>query len=101
MGHVPWRIRQRLCNGVSGREGGGSKRKHGVGLDEAQEIFDHVYVVDQRSDSPEQFRAIGWSRGRLCSVMFEVRRDATGEYYRLITAWIATRQEEQTYVENA
>jgi len=35
------------------------KRKHGVSLKEAQDIFDQVYVVDQKNDNPEQFRAIG------------------------------------------
>ena len=64
------------------------------------EIFDQVYLVDQKSDDPEQFCAIGWSRGRLCSVIFEIRRDANGEYHRLITAWKATRQEEQIYAES-
>ena len=52
------------------------KRKHGVSLEEAQEIFDQVYLVDQKSDDPKQFRAIGWSRGRLCSVIFEIRHDS-------------------------
>jgi uncharacterized DUF497 family protein len=28
-------------------------RKHGVSLEEAQEIFDQVYLVDQKSDDPE------------------------------------------------
>jgi uncharacterized DUF497 family protein len=36
------------------------KRKHGVSLREAEEIFDQAYLVDQKSDDPEQFRAIGW-----------------------------------------
>jgi uncharacterized protein len=71
------------------------KRKHGVSLKEAQEIFDQVYLVDQKSDDPEQFRAIGWSRSRLCSVIFEVRQDADGEYYHLVTAWKSTREEEK------
>ena len=35
------------------------KRKHGVSLKEAQQIFDQAYLVDQRNDDPEQFRAIG------------------------------------------
>ncbi len=77
-----------------------AKRKHGVSLEEAQEIFDQVYVVDQKSDNPEQFRAIGWCRGRLCSVIFEIRHDSEGEYHRLITAWKATREEEQSDAEN-
>jgi len=68
------------------------KRKHGVSLEEAQEIFDQVYLVDQKNDVPEQFRAIGWCGGRLCSVIFEIRHDAEGEYYRLVTAWKATKR---------
>jgi uncharacterized DUF497 family protein len=76
------------------------KRKHGVSLIEAQEIFDQVYLLDQRSDQPEQFRAIGWCRGRLCSVIFEIRHDSEGEYYHLVTAWKATQEEEQSYAQN-
>ena len=76
------------------------KQKHGVSLKEAQEIFDQVYLVDQRSDDPEQLRAIGWCRGRLCSVIFEVRHDSDGQYYHLITAWKATQEEERSYAEN-
>ena len=33
--------------------------KHAVSLQEAREIFDQVYIVDQKSDDPQQFRAIG------------------------------------------
>ena len=76
------------------------KRKHGVSLNEAREIFDQVYLVDQKTDDPEQFRAIGWCRGRLCSVIFEIRHDSEGECYHLVTAWKATQQEEQSYAEN-
>jgi len=76
------------------------KRKHGVSLTEAQGVFDQVYLVDQKNDDPRQFRAIGWCRGCLCSVVFEIRHDAVGEYYRLITAWKATKEEEQAYAEN-
>ena len=77
------------------------KRKHGVSLQQATEIFDQVYIVDRKRDDPEQFRAIGWSEGRLCSVIFEMRLDSEGEYYHLVTAWKATEQEEQSYAENA
>lgn len=76
------------------------KSKHGVSLEEAQEIFDQVHVIDQKRDDPEQFRAIGWCGGCLCSVIFEIRHDDNGEYYRLITAWKATREEEKSYAEN-
>lgn len=74
-------------------------RSHGVSLEEAQEIFDQVYIVDAKNDDPEQFRAIGWSRGRICSVIFEVRHDSVGEYYHLVTAWKATKQEVKAYAE--
>jgi hypothetical protein len=39
------------------------KRKHGVSPKEAQEIFDRAYLVDQKNDNPEQFRAIDWCSG--------------------------------------
>lgn len=76
------------------------RQKHGVSLKEAQEIFDQAYIVDQKNDDPEQFRAIGWSQGRLCSVIFEIRNDSGGEYYHLVTAWKATQEEQQSYAEN-
>lgn len=47
------------------------KRKHGISLKEAQQIFEQTYIVDQRSDEPEQLRAIGWCGGRLCSVILK------------------------------
>ncbi|HJT89686.1 MAG TPA: BrnT family toxin [Bryobacteraceae bacterium] len=76
------------------------KQKRGISLMEARRIFDQAYLLDQRTDNPEQFRAIGWCRGRLCSVVFEIRRDPEGEYYHLITAWKANREEQQAYAEN-
>ena len=76
------------------------KRKHGVSLKEAQDVFDQAYLVDQKSDDPEQFRAIRWCRGRRCSVIFEIRHDSGGEFYHLVTAWKATSEEEQSYAEN-
>ena len=35
--------------------------------------------VDSRLDDPEQFRAIGWVRGKLFSVIYEVREDGEVE----------------------
>lgn len=75
--------------------------KRGIGFEEAQEIFSHPYYLDCRSDFPEQYRAIGWASGRLYSVIFEVREDAQGEYWRLVTLWKATRQEQRLYEENS
>jgi len=76
------------------------RRKHGVSLEEAQEIFDQAYLVDQKNDDPKQYRAIGWCGGHLCAVIFELRHDSEGEYCHLVTAWKATQQEEKSYAEN-
>ena len=57
-----------------------SNPKRGIGFEEAQEIFARPYYQDQRSDDPEQYRAIGWWKGHLYTVIFEIREDGFGEY---------------------
>ena len=74
--------------------------QRGIGFEEAQEIFSHPYYLDQRSDMPEQYRAIGWVGDRLFTGIFEVREDAEGEYYDLVTLWRATAQEQELYEEH-
>ncbi len=61
----------------------------GIGFEEAQEVFFHPYYADQRSDLPVQHRAIG-----------EIREDAEGEFYHLVTLWKATREERKLYEEH-
>jgi len=34
--------------------------KRGIGFEQAQDVFSHPYYLDERSDLPEQYRAIGW-----------------------------------------
>ncbi|MBU1171192.1 MAG: BrnT family toxin [Proteobacteria bacterium] len=68
---------------------------------EVQEIWLHPHYVDCRSDDPEQFRAIGWVKGTLYSVIFEVREDKEGEYYHIVTLWKSTKQELKLYEENS
>jgi len=75
--------------------------KRGVGFEEAQKVFSHPYYLDQRSDLPEQYRAIGWVGEQLYTVIFEVRQDEEGEYYHLVTLWKATKQEQQVYGEHS
>jgi uncharacterized DUF497 family protein len=75
--------------------------KRGIGFQEAQEIFSHPYYLDERSDLPEQYRAIGWVGERLYTVIFEVRADDEGEYFHLVTLWKATKEEEELYEEHA
>jgi len=74
--------------------------RRGIGFEEAQEIFSHPFYLDQRLDIPEQQRAIGWVGTRLYTLIFEVREDADGEYYHLVTLWKATKQEQQLYEEH-
>jgi uncharacterized DUF497 family protein len=75
--------------------------RRGIGFEEAQEIFSRPYYQDQRSDVPEQYRAIGWVGDNLFSLIFEVREDEEGEYYHLVTLWKATREEKKLYAENS
>ena len=73
----------------------------GIGFEEAQEIFSHPYYLDRRLNPPEQFRAIGWVRDRLYTLIFEMREDKLGEFYHLVTLWKATREEQQLYEKNS
>lgn len=75
--------------------------RRAIGFEEAREIFTHPYYLDQMMDVPEQYRAIGWVGDRLYSLIFEIRADAEGEYYHLVTLWRATRYEEELYEENS
>ncbi len=75
--------------------------KRGIGFEEAREIFSHPYYLDQRSDLPKQYRAIGWVGEKRYALIFEVRADNDGEYYHLVTLRRATRQEQQLYEEHS
>jgi uncharacterized DUF497 family protein len=77
-----------------------ANRKRGIGFEEAQGIFTRPYYQDQRSDLPEQYRAIGWVGDKLYSLIFEIREDAEGEFYHLVTLWKSTREEQALYEEN-
>ncbi len=75
--------------------------KRGIGFEEAQELFDRPYWLDRRSDVPEQYRAIGWVKGQLYSVIFEFRKDEEGELIHLVTLWKSTKEESRLYEENS
>jgi uncharacterized DUF497 family protein len=74
--------------------------KRAIGFEEAKEIFRHAFYLDQRVDRPDQYRAIGWVKGRLYSLILEIRNDKDGEYYHLVTLWKSTRAEQKLYEEN-
>ena len=75
--------------------------RRGIGFEEAQELFSRPYWLDQRSDVPEQYLAIGWVGDRLYSVIFEVREDTEGEIVHLVTLWRSTKEEIRLYEENS
>ena len=76
-----------------------SNPRRGIGFEEAREVFSHPYYLDQRSDLPEQYRAIGWAGGELYNVIFKVREDKEGECYHLVTLWKSTGEEHELYEE--
>ncbi len=75
--------------------------RRGIGFEEAKAMFERPYWLDQRSDGPEQYRAIGWVGDRLYSVIFEVREDEEGEVLHLVTLWKSTKEEVRLYEENS
>ena len=75
--------------------------KRGIGFEEAQQLFSQPYWLDQRSDIPEQYLAIGWVGDRLYSVIFEFREDDQGEILHLVTLWKSTKEEIRLYEENS
>jgi uncharacterized DUF497 family protein len=75
--------------------------KRGIGFEEAMDLVSYPYYQDNRSDLPEQHRAIGWVGERLYTVIFEVRKDEEGDFYHLVTLWKATREERTLYEKNS
>ena len=74
------------------------KRK--IGFNEVQDVFQKPYYEDSRNDDPEQYRAIGWVKETLYSVIFEIKYDDDGEYYWLVTLWKSTAKEKELYEKN-
>lgn len=74
--------------------------RRNLSLAEAKEIWRHDHYVDLRSDDSVQFRAIGWTKGKIYTVIYEVREDELGEYYHLVTLWKSTKQGVILYEKN-
>ena len=75
--------------------------RRAIGFEEATEVFFTPHYVDQRADWPGQYRAIGWAKGKLYTVIFEVREDRVGEYYHLVTLWKSTQEERWLYEQSS
>jgi len=71
-----------------------------IGFEEARELFDRVFIEDQHIAYPHQWRATGWVRGELYTIVYEERIDKDGEYCHLVTLWKATKKERLIYEEN-
>jgi uncharacterized DUF497 family protein len=63
------------------------------------DLFYLPYLEDQRSDDPEQYRIIGFAKGRLLTFIIEYREDELGEFVWVITAWNSTAAEKQAYAQ--
>jgi uncharacterized DUF497 family protein len=72
-------------------------RARGIGFEEVRKLWESPYYLDQRSEAPEQWRAIGWVEDRLYTVIYEERMDQDGEYLHLVTLWKSTREERNLY----
>jgi uncharacterized DUF497 family protein len=75
--------------------------RRGIGFEEVRQLWEKPYYLDQRSEDPEQWRAIGWVGTRLFSVIYEERSDKSGEYLHLITLWQSTKEERRLYEKNS
>jgi uncharacterized DUF497 family protein len=75
--------------------------RRGIGFEEVRELFSRPYWLDQRSDVPEQYLAVGWVGERLYSVIFEFREDEEGKILHLVTLWNSTKEEIRLYEENS
>jgi uncharacterized DUF497 family protein len=76
-------------------------RARGIGFEEVQKIWENSYYLDQRSEMPEQWRAIGWVGERLYTVIYEERTDRNGEYLHLVTLWKSTKEERKLYEDHS
>jgi uncharacterized DUF497 family protein len=63
------------------------------------DLFYLPYLEDQRSDDPEQYRIIGFAKGKLLTFIIEYREDTLGEFVWVVTAWHSTAAEKQAYAQ--
>jgi uncharacterized DUF497 family protein len=81
------------------KKGNTLKRERGYGFDEVVELFQKPYHLSRKQDDPEQWRAIGWVKENLVSLIYEEREEGDGAFYWLVTYWTATKTERKLYRE--
>lgn len=78
-----------------------NERDHGVSFDEAKEVFDDDFAIDEyddaHTDEEPRFHIIGLSSRRLLMVVYAERE---GEVIRIISAWKAGKKYREAYEEN-
>lgn len=62
-----------------------------------ESLLHQPYLEDQSLSYPEQYRIIGFARGRLTTFVVEYRADEAGDIIWVVTAWKSTPQEERAY----
>ncbi|MEW6209256.1 MAG: BrnT family toxin, partial [Acidobacteriota bacterium] len=72
--------------------------RHGVGFDEAAEVFSDPYAIEvydvEHSDFEDRYKLLGMSSLRVLLVVYTER---SGDVIRLISARQATKNEEKQY----
>jgi uncharacterized DUF497 family protein len=71
--------------------------ERGIDFADLESLLYQPYLEDQSLSYPEQYRIIGFARGRLTTFIVEYRADITGEIIWVVTAWKSTPQEQKTY----
>ena len=62
-----------------------------------EDLLYQPYVEDRSLSYTEQYRVIGFARGRLATFIVEYRQDILGEFIWVVTAWRSTLQEQKVY----
>ena len=62
-----------------------------------EDLLYQPYVEDRSLSYTEQYRVIGFARGRLATFIVEYRQDILGEFIWVVTAWRSTLQEQKAY----
>jgi uncharacterized protein len=62
-----------------------------------EDLLSQPYVEDRSLSYTEQYRVIGFARGRLATFIVEYRQDNLGEFIWVVTAWRSTLQEQKAY----
>ena len=72
-------------------------KKRSIDFADLEDLLYLPFVEDQRSDDPEQYRIIGFAKGRMATYIIEYREDELDEFIWVVTAWKSTNEEKKAY----